>query len=755
MSDPAPTARDAYPETGPPFRRAIAVFLSRFPLITETFILREVIEMERQGQPVRLIPLLKESPDVVHEEARPWIERAEYTPFLSRKIVASNFRLLRRRPMRYLSLLGHVLLGCSKSVNLLIGALGILPKSVYLAEKLAADGVSHLHAHYATHPALAVKIISDITGLPYSFTTHAHDIFVHRAMLKEKIRGACFVRVISRFNQDFLRRLDPSIPREKLPLVRVGIRADYFEPDDTSPAQRKPQILCVAAFKPYKGLKVLIEACGRLRAEGCDFSCELVGDGPLRPVIEEHVARYGLQDQVHLRGILPQHEVAKLMATSSVFVLPSVVAEDGQMEGIPVALMEAMALRRPVIASRLSGIPELVEDGKTGFLVEPGDVQALVASLKRVCADVELARRVGEAARNTVVTRYNLERSVAKLIGLLDRSRSPVPHEAADRLHCLGYPGFRGALLGLRWEQSRRDSWIAGILVSSASGVREVVVKHHRTREGQSCAATVRARREHDVLSRLRHEFSRESGGRQGSQRLGVPRVLHLDEGEATLVMEHCAGLPLNEHLTALRRNWHAGVAESSLRACGEWLGSFQRHNQVGGDPVRRIQVMMAGALDHLSVCRRVFGLSATSEEILREFDVHGSSLANSSLKSCGIHGDFWPGNIFVNGDEVKVIDFEGYSEGLPFEDVAYFLVHLELFFSYPHSRKRIPVLATAFLSGYLDGKPMDRAALRLGRIAKGLELLANLSSKERRERWSQGWKIAYLDRAIRGRGRW
>jgi glycosyltransferase involved in cell wall biosynthesis/aminoglycoside phosphotransferase (APT) family kinase protein len=746
MNASALTNRALDAKAAPQIRSPIAIFLSRFPLITETFILREMIELERQGQPVRLIPLLRERAVVVHDEARPWIERAEYTPFLSRQIIASNLRLLRRRPLRYFSLIAHILLGCSKSANLFFGALGIFPKSVHLAERLAEEGVSHLHAHYATHPALAVKIVSDITGLPYSFTTHAHDIFVHRAMLKEKIRGASFVRVISRFNQDFLRRLDPSIPREKLPLVRVGIPADQFEPAYTPPAHPQPRILCVAALKPYKGLSVLIETCRRLKAEGWDFVCDIVGDGPLKSAIQEQIACCRLKDRVYLRGSLPQTEVAKLMATCTVFVLPSVVAADGQMEGIPVALMEAMACRRPVITSRLSGIPELVEDGMTGVLVEPADVQGLVGALKRVCGDPRLARRLGEAGRRRVVMRHSLERSVGSLLDLMDRYRSPIRSEAKERLRHLDSPGIRGTRLGLRWEQCRRDSWIAGILVSDAGQVREVVIKHHRTRENQSRAASVRARREYEILSRLQHQIS---------GKLGVPRVLHLDQREATLVMETCDGIPLTRLLTDLRKNWDAGLAEPSLRLCGEWLNSLQRHNPAGGDPFDRIQVLMDRSLEHLSVCRRTLGLSITAEDIRREFETHSGRLSSPSLVPCGVHGDFWPGNIFVGKNQVNVIDFEGYSEGLPFEDVACLLVHLELFFSYPFSRRRVPTLAGAFLTGYLDGARADPAALHLGRMVKGLELLANMRFRESSNRMLRVWQVAYLDKALQGKGRW
>jgi putative inorganic carbon (hco3(-)) transporter len=195
-------------------RAPIAVLVSRFPLITETFILREIIELERQGQGVVLVPMIRESPAVVHEEAKPWIARAVYTPWLSPGILAANLRAVVTKPVTYLSLLLWVLPT--------LKSLALFPKSVYLAECLRRMEVGHLHAHFATHPATMARIISRLTGIPFSFTVHAHDIFVDRRLLGEKIRDAAFIRSISRFNRVFLedRYADA---RGKIEVVHMGV----------------------------------------------------------------------------------------------------------------------------------------------------------------------------------------------------------------------------------------------------------------------------------------------------------------------------------------------------------------------------------------------------------------------------------------------------------------------------------------------------------------------------------------------------
>src|SRR5215212_129673 len=154
-----------------PQRRTVAVGLSRFPTVTETFILREVTEMERQGQPVRLVPLIRENPPVVHDAAKPWTERALYTPWLSPAIWLANLKAFPRNPLRYLGTLARLI--TRTSPKMLVGTLAIFPKSVYLAQQLEREGVQHLHVHYASHPATMALIVSKFAPITYSFTVHA------------------------------------------------------------------------------------------------------------------------------------------------------------------------------------------------------------------------------------------------------------------------------------------------------------------------------------------------------------------------------------------------------------------------------------------------------------------------------------------------------------------------------------------------------------------------------------------------------
>jgi glycosyltransferase involved in cell wall biosynthesis len=401
---------------------AVTVLMSRFPSVTETFILREMIEMERQGQPVRLVPMLKESPPVVHDAAKPWTDRALYTPYANGAIVAANLRALVRRPWRYLSLFVRLVLGTIRKPGTLVRTLAVFPKSVWLAGKLQDEGLRHIHAHYATHPSTMALIIAAFSDITFSFTVHAHDIQVDRSLLRWKLRETRFVRSISAFNKRFLEGLYPQEAAGKIEVVHVGIEPDVYEANAertvAAPAG-PPRILCVAAHKPYKGLPYLIEAARILRDEGVSFRCDVVGHGPMHDELQQMIRERKLDDVFHLAGPRSQDEVATMMAEATLFALPSIIAEDGQMEGIPVALMEALASARAVVSTSISGIPELVEDGINGLLVPPADAGALARAIRTLLEDPERAREMGRRGQQKVRAEFVLRDCVAQLLDRL------------------------------------------------------------------------------------------------------------------------------------------------------------------------------------------------------------------------------------------------------------------------------------------------------------------------------------------------
>jgi glycosyltransferase involved in cell wall biosynthesis len=287
-----------------------------------------------------------------------------------------------------------------------------------------------VHAHFGSYPAFAALVAAELQGIGFSFTVHAHDLFVDNVMLGEKIRRAQFVVAISEFNRERLGSLvrpdDPGHVR----VIHCGvdIRAFRFRRCQID-GRRQHRLLSVAALREYKGLDNLIEACRLLRGRSPEapFVCRIVGEGPQRAALQRQIVASGLGDCVQLLGARSQQVIRELLVESDVFVLPSVVARSGYMDGIPVALMEAMASGVPVIASRLSGIPELVHDGDTGLLVPPGRADALVEAILRCWQQPALSLQRAANARRLVECEYDLRENARQLAALFEENLATAP----------------------------------------------------------------------------------------------------------------------------------------------------------------------------------------------------------------------------------------------------------------------------------------------------------------------------------------
>ncbi len=406
----------AEPVKAPPSRHKTAYIMSRFPHLPETFILREMIELERQGWEIALYPLIVQQQPVIHPEARPWLPRARAVPFLSTRVMAANSRFLRADPGLYFKLWQQVLKGNLANPRFLARGLALLPKSIATAEMMQQEGVEHIHAHYATFPALAAWIIHQITGISYSVTVHAHDIFVSQAMLAEKLRLAAFVVAISRYNRIFLQQNLGGWIAEKTLVIHCGIDPSGYA------IQAKPEaehcifnLVNIGSLQPYKGQDVLIKACSLLRQRGVPFRCQIIGSGEKARELEKLIRAENLDKQVQPLGALPQEEVARRLSCADGYVQPSIITPSKKMEGIPVAIMEALACELVVIASDLSGIPEIIQDGVTGLLSPPGDAQQLADAIQRAIEHPSDSRRMAAAGRQLVLDEFCLSKNTARL----------------------------------------------------------------------------------------------------------------------------------------------------------------------------------------------------------------------------------------------------------------------------------------------------------------------------------------------------
>jgi glycosyltransferase involved in cell wall biosynthesis len=406
--------------------------MSRFPVITETFVLYEMQAIEEQGLQVELYPLQRERTEVMHPEARPFVARANFQPLFSWPIFKSQFYYLLRKPLVYLSILWTLIRANFGSSRYLFGALGFFPKAVHFARLMKVEGIAHIHAHFASHPAAVAYVIHRLTGIPYSFTAHGSDLHRDRHMLCEKVSEAAFVAAISQYNKNIIVTECPGSAKgedgDKVLVVHCGVDTTVFQPRTEPTSYERGEspftILCIGTLHEVKGQTYLIDACRLLHGRGIDFVCRFVADGPDLAKLTEQAAQAGIADRVHFHGRVTREEIAALLRDADVMAAPSVPTSDGRREGIPVVLMEAMGSGVPVVASDLSGIPELAVNEQCGLLGPPRDAEGLANALERLYRDPALRRQFSTAGREKVLNEFDLTLNAARLAQLFRGQRS-------------------------------------------------------------------------------------------------------------------------------------------------------------------------------------------------------------------------------------------------------------------------------------------------------------------------------------------
>jgi glycosyltransferase involved in cell wall biosynthesis len=397
-------------------RRTVLYLVTRFPAVTETFVVNEWLALSQRFD-MRLAALRHSGETAVHAESARVLPSVRFPGTLAPATLVANLGWLARRPRRYLSTLAAVLRGALRySVAEAAAEAVVFVKAAPLAREATRAGVDHVHAHFASHPATAAWVVHRLTGTPFSFTAHANDLFVAPVLLERKAADARFVAAVSEYNRRYL--LD-RCPGAKVELVHCGVDVERLSPYELD-GRAADKVLCVASLQPKKGHADLVDAVALLAERRPGVSLELVGEGPERERIESRARERGVAARVRLLGARPAEEVRDRLARARAFALPSVRLPSGRMEGIPVALMEAMAAGVPVVATRLSGTPELVQDGVTGLLVEPHAPEALAAALERLLSDADLAAELSRNARALVERSFSLTTEARRLGDLFE-----------------------------------------------------------------------------------------------------------------------------------------------------------------------------------------------------------------------------------------------------------------------------------------------------------------------------------------------
>lgn len=400
---------------GRPLRLAYVV--NCFPNFIETMIYREVIALRAQGHDIYTISIRRPPAADVPPEAESLARETIYIlPVGGVRLLAAHLRALLRRPVRYWTTLAAVVGGTHTRLRDRLRTLCHFAEAVAVLPVVERMRVDHLHAHWAVGAATVAMVLSRLLDIPFTFTAHAYDIWRDRLILAEKLRAARLALTCTEYNRRHLIEaycVEPSRVR----VVYHGLDLDRFRPRER-PANREPVILSVGRLVEQKGFDRLLRACARLLAEGQGLRCEIVGEGPLRDRLETLAGELGLGDRVRFRGRLFQEALIGEYARADVFALVCVQAPDNDRDGIPNTLIEAMAMGLPVVSTRYAGIPELVEDGVTGHLVEPYDLGALAAAVRELLRDAALRERMGKAGRQRVVGGFSIARSAGELQGI-------------------------------------------------------------------------------------------------------------------------------------------------------------------------------------------------------------------------------------------------------------------------------------------------------------------------------------------------
>jgi glycosyltransferase involved in cell wall biosynthesis len=402
--------------------RRVAYIVNQYPKVSHSFIRREILALEAQG--VEVVRLSVRGHRERHVDAADVEEQNKTVYLLAGGLPDLAIALILTKlssPLRYLRALGLALRSSVGSSRNLFYHLAWLAEACVAARHLRGKGVGHLHAHFGTNSTDVAMLTSVLMDVPFSFTAHGPEEFDRPLAigLPEKISRAQFVVAVSSFGRSQLFRWVSHEHWQKIRVVHCGLDAEFLDAG-ARPIPDTPQLVCVGRICEQKGQLLLIEAVRILAARGVQCRLVLAGDGDMRAEAEARIAAGGLQARVSITGWIPADRVLQEIVAARALVLPSFA------EGLPVVIMEAMALGRPVISTYVAGIPELVAPGESGWLIPAGDVEALASAIEEcLTTSPGQLETLGSAGRERVRSRHNAIREARKLVEHMAQAALP------------------------------------------------------------------------------------------------------------------------------------------------------------------------------------------------------------------------------------------------------------------------------------------------------------------------------------------
>ena len=403
----------------------ILYITTTLPALTVTFIYREIFQLEARGWRVLSCSMNTPRSDRVSREAAELVSRTLYLDRISRwSMVAGAFATLVRHPVRA----ARSLVDAMRPLELcgVRGAGALLfhfIEAAHLAHVYRSASLRHIHCHFGSGPASIGMFLARFLGIQFSFVMHGTDEFLIPVALTAKLRRCAFAVAISSYMRSHVLDVYGRQFAGKLEIVHCGIPLRRFDSSASKRDERAARVPCeilsVGQLQPRKGFDTLLQACAELQRRGFDFRCRIIGDGPQRDHLQASVQTQGLEGHVLMLGAVKQEDLLAYYRSADLFALTCAVAADGDRDGIPVALMEAMAMEVPVVSTRVSGIPELIRSMQEGVLVEAGDAAAVADSIVFLAGHPAEARQMALRGRQKVREQFDIETTVEQLERLL------------------------------------------------------------------------------------------------------------------------------------------------------------------------------------------------------------------------------------------------------------------------------------------------------------------------------------------------